>query len=68
MGKMYKPGQFVPVNGALYRAKKRDPENYLSCSGCALNNPFSCPNVAFQNVEDKTPLNCNLDGYILVKP
>ena len=65
--KALKPGQLCTINKVLYRAKKRDPENYLSCTGCALNNPFSCPNIAFQNVENKTPLNCNVDGLILVK-
>lgn len=63
--KKIKPGQFVWIKGALYRAKKR--ENYLSCSGCALNNYINCPNTMPVNIEKKEQLNCEIDGLIFVK-
>ena len=65
--KKIKAGQFVRINNVLYRAKNRTPENYLSCSGCALNNPISCPNTCPTNVENHEPLNCDVDGLIFVK-
>lgn len=65
--KRLKPGQLCTINKVLYRAKKRTSENFMSCTGCALNNPFSCPNIAFQNVENRHPLNCDIDGLIFVK-
>ena len=65
--KRLKPGQLCTINKVLYRAKKRASENFMSCTGCALNNPCSCPNIAFQNVENKQPLNCDIDGLIFVK-
>ena len=66
--KKIKPGQFVCINKVIYRAKKRSIENILSCTGCELNNPISCPNMAFVNVENTHPLNCDTDGLIFVKP
>ena len=63
----YKPGQIASIHGNIYRVKKRAPENILSCTGCALNNLVSCPNIAFTNTENKTPLNCDVDGLIFVK-
>ena len=65
--KRIKPGQLCTINKVLYRAKKRTSENFMSCTGCALNNPFSCPNISFKNVENKNPLNCDIDGLIFVK-
>lgn len=66
--KQIKAGQFVSIHGCIYRAKKRDPQNFMSCTGCALNNPIMCPNICFTNVEEKTPLNCEIDHLIFVKP
>lgn len=67
MGKI-KAGQFVSINGVTYRAKKRDQENLLSCTGCELNSIIKCPNLRFTNVENNTPLNCEADYLIFVKP
>lgn len=63
-----KAGQFVSIRGTIYRAKKRDPQQFMSCTGCALNNPIMCPNICYTNAENKTPLNCEIDGLIFVKP
>ena len=63
-----KPGRLCTVNKVVYRAKKKDSMHLLDCTGCALNSPFTCPNMAFQNVDnDEGRINCEEAGIILVK-
>lgn len=65
--KTIKPGQLCTINHVLYRAKRKESGHFLDCTGCALNNPMSCPNIAFTNCDNKTPINCESDGLIFVK-
>ena len=55
-----KPGQLCTIKNKVYRAKKRT----CGCSGCALNNPFFCPNIGRRN---ETPLDCIKNEIILVR-
>lgn len=53
--KLPKPGQFVVINDVYYRARKS-----YTCNGCALDNPFTCPNVG-----RKKRIACRACGIIL---
>lgn len=55
-----KPGQLCTIKNKVYRAKKRT----FGCSGCALNNPFFCPNIGRRN---EIPLDCVQNEIILVR-
>ena len=56
-----KPGQFCTIKNKVYRAKKRT----YGCSGCALNNPFFCPNIGRRNGTQQ--LDCVGKQIILVR-
>lgn len=62
-----KPGQLCTINHVVYRAKKRRVTNWLECTGCALNNAFSCPNINFANYNKMQDIDCDRYGIILVK-
>lgn len=61
-----RPGSLCTINRVVYRAKKRDSEHFLDCTGCDLNSPFSCPNIAFANCNNKITINCE-DARIILK-
>lgn len=66
--KRLKPGNLCTIGNSVYRAVRKKGDSYfLDCSGCALNSPMSCPNIAFTNCKNKTPLNCEQDGLIFVR-
>lgn len=62
-----KPGQFCTINNTLYRAKKRDVTKFLECTGCALNNFFTCPNICYANYNKQKQIDCDKHSIILVK-
>ena len=63
-----KPGRLCTINKVVYRAKKKDSMHLLDCTGCALNSPFTCPNMAFANADNTSgQINCEEAGIILVK-
>ena len=58
-----KAGQFVSIDGSVYRCKKRTS----GCTGCVLNSFIRCPNIVdFRN--GQRPLSCAIDNIIFVKP
>lgn len=60
--KALKPGQVCMINGVPYRAKKRT----YDCDGCALNSPFTCPNLQYANQSTSPKLDCLEHNIILV--
>lgn len=62
-----KPGQLCTINGVLYRAKKRNVRNFLECTGCALNDFFTCPNICYANYNKQKQIDCDKYNIILTK-
>lgn len=58
-----KPGQFIAVRGCLYRIKRRTN----GCDGCALDNPFTCPNIQDSRRRSTPQLECLINDIILVR-
>lgn len=58
-----KPGQLVTINNVVYRAKRRKN----GCTGCALDNPFTCPNIQDSRKEAPRQLECLINDIILVR-
>lgn len=56
-------GQFCTINGVLYRATKRKN----GCTGCALDNFVSCPNIKDSRRRTSNVLECAINNIILTK-
>ena len=60
--KHYKPGQYVSVNGTIYRAKART----IGCTGCVLKNDLIlCPRIVDRRSKVEPIINCTFDNIIL---
>jgi hypothetical protein len=60
MTKVVKPGQFVSIDGQVYRTKKRVDK----CKGCDLDNILLCPCVIDSRNGEK-PIDCEASNIII---
>lgn len=60
--KHYKPGQYVSVNGIIYRATART----IGCTGCVFRNDLIlCPCMRDKRSKTEPLLNCAYDNIVL---